>query len=257
MPNFGWALTPGSAMIPTDGSTMTVIVDGVALGTVDYNHCRAGASPTPPAGTCRDDIATLFPNVHEHHSGSGAIGVFSVDTTTLANGLHTIVWAVTDDQGRADGIGSRFFNVLNGGSSLTAADRRCGRRPRRRRRAVAAVGGAFGGARAGSRTCVAIGQRCRHRRPRGLRLRCAAGNDSRRLRRRAARAPAGVGPGRTATGSRYDGRIPERERHAAAAAGGQPARCGDRRVHVGAGPGLHRHLRPRVSPGRRRSCRWR
>ena len=31
-------------MIPTDGSTMTVAVDGVALGTVDYNHCRAGAS---------------------------------------------------------------------------------------------------------------------------------------------------------------------------------------------------------------------
>src|SRR5207344_1342043 len=61
--NFGWALTPGAAMIPTDGSSMTVIVDGVALGTVDYNHCRAGASPTPAPGQCRDDIATLFPTM--------------------------------------------------------------------------------------------------------------------------------------------------------------------------------------------------
>ena len=60
-PNFGWALTPGTAMIPTNGSTMNVVLDGVAVGKVVYNQCRAGATNTPPAGTCRDDVATLFP----------------------------------------------------------------------------------------------------------------------------------------------------------------------------------------------------
>jgi len=31
----------------------------------------------------------------------------------LANGIHNIAWSVTDDQGHVDGIGSRFFWVLN------------------------------------------------------------------------------------------------------------------------------------------------
>ena len=37
-----------------------------------------------------------------------------IDTTTLTNGLHTISWVVTDDQGATEGIGSRFFTVSNG-----------------------------------------------------------------------------------------------------------------------------------------------
>jgi hypothetical protein len=53
--------------------------------------------------------------------GSGAIGVFNLDTTTLANGLHTLAWGVTDNQGRVDGIGSRYFTIQNG-SSLVATD---------------------------------------------------------------------------------------------------------------------------------------
>ena len=32
--NYGWALTPGAAQIPTDGSTITVVVDGVPVGRV-------------------------------------------------------------------------------------------------------------------------------------------------------------------------------------------------------------------------------
>ena len=36
-----------------------------------------------------------------------------LDTTSLANGIHTIAWSVTDNQGRADGIGSRYFWVQN------------------------------------------------------------------------------------------------------------------------------------------------
>jgi hypothetical protein len=45
--------------------------------------------------------------------------VFNLDTTKLANGLHTIAWGVSDDGSRVDGIGSRFFTVQNGASGLT------------------------------------------------------------------------------------------------------------------------------------------
>jgi hypothetical protein len=41
------------------------------------------------------------------------VGGFVLDTTTLSNGLHTIVWVVTDDKGATQGIGSRFFTVAN------------------------------------------------------------------------------------------------------------------------------------------------
>jgi hypothetical protein len=51
----------------------------------------------------------------------GAVGFRALDTTALANGSHTIAWVVTDNQGAAEGIGSRFFTVSNGAGSLTAA----------------------------------------------------------------------------------------------------------------------------------------
>ncbi|MCP5050315.1 MAG: hypothetical protein GY940_24320, partial [bacterium] len=47
--NFGWVLTPQPNTIPIDGSTITVWVDGVALGNPVYNKYRS-------------DIAALFPN---------------------------------------------------------------------------------------------------------------------------------------------------------------------------------------------------
>ena len=103
--NFGWALTPLPKTIPVNGSTISVLVDGVPVGTADYNH------PRP-------DIAALFPGLN---NTNGAIGFRVLDTTTLANGLHTISWTVTDNQGAIEGIGSRFFTVSNGASSLTAA----------------------------------------------------------------------------------------------------------------------------------------
>ena len=120
--NYGWALTPGTAQIPIDGSTMTLVVDGVALGGVQYNLCRDGASPPSGPGACHDDIATLFPTMSNITLGSGAIGLSNIDTTRLTDGVHTIAWSVTDNQGHVDGLGSRFFSVLNGGSSLTASD---------------------------------------------------------------------------------------------------------------------------------------
>jgi hypothetical protein len=94
---FGWALTPLPAAIPTNGSTLQVYVDGSPLGHPTYNLYRS-------------DIATLFPG---YANSNGAVGLFVLDTTTLANGLHTIAWSVTDDLGRSDGIGSRYFWVQN------------------------------------------------------------------------------------------------------------------------------------------------
>ena len=118
--NFGWALTPGPAMIPTDGSTMRVVVDGVMIGNVTYNQCRLGPTNLPPVGTCQDDVATLVPSHTNITNGRGAIGSFDIDTTLLSDGLHTIAWGVVDDQGRSEGIGSRFFTVSNGSSLVPA-----------------------------------------------------------------------------------------------------------------------------------------
>ena len=39
----------------------------------------------------------------------------------MTNGLHTISWTVTDNAGAIDGIGSRFFTVVNGTGALTTA----------------------------------------------------------------------------------------------------------------------------------------
>jgi hypothetical protein len=95
--NFGWALTPQPNMIPIDGSTIRVFIDNLPVGNPVYNNYRA-------------DIATLFP---DYANSNGAIGYYYLNTTTLTNGLHTISWVVRDNAGNAQGIGSRFFNVLN------------------------------------------------------------------------------------------------------------------------------------------------
>jgi hypothetical protein len=95
--NFGWALTPQPANIPTNGSTIWVFVDNVPVGHPVYNNYRS-------------DIATLFPG---YANTNGAIGYYMLDTTTLANGIHTIAWSVTDSLGRVSGLGSRYFWVQN------------------------------------------------------------------------------------------------------------------------------------------------
>jgi hypothetical protein len=95
--NFGWVLTPQPGIIPTDGSTIQVFVDGNLLGTAQYDLPRS-------------DIQALFPG---YANTDGAIGFFSIDTTTLTNGVHTIFWVVADDHNRTDGIGSRYFTVNN------------------------------------------------------------------------------------------------------------------------------------------------
>jgi len=103
--NFGWALTQNPYLIPLDGSTITVLVDGVTLGHPTYNQYRS-------------DIANAFPGLA---NSNGAVGFFFLDTTKLANGMHTISWVVYDNAARGDGIGSRYFSVLNSGVGGTAA----------------------------------------------------------------------------------------------------------------------------------------
>jgi hypothetical protein len=51
------------------------------------------------------------------------VGFFYFDTTKLSNGVHTISWVVYDNQGRGDGIGSRYFTVQNvTGENVPEAD---------------------------------------------------------------------------------------------------------------------------------------
>lgn len=95
--NFGWILTPQPGVVPVNGSTIGVLIDGVSVGQPVYNQFRS-------------DIATLFPG---YANSGGAVGYRMIDTTSLTNGLHTIMWVVTDSLGRSEGIGSRYFSVLN------------------------------------------------------------------------------------------------------------------------------------------------
>ncbi len=84
--NFGWALTPGASFkIPTDGSTITVMVDGAPLGHPTYNQYRS-------------DIAYAFPN---YTNSQGAVGFFYLDSTRLANGTaHDQLGGVRRPQSR-------------------------------------------------------------------------------------------------------------------------------------------------------------
>ncbi len=115
--NFGWALTPPTTgcpmadqpcIIPTNGSTIFVFVDGASLGNPVYNLARC-------------DVDQLFPgyansgstNCAQNGIPPGPVGYFNLDTTQLTNGVHTIAWSVTDNAGKAQGIGSRYFTVEN------------------------------------------------------------------------------------------------------------------------------------------------
>jgi len=104
--NFGWALTPGQAfMIPVNGSTITVVIDGVFLGHPTY-------------GQFRSDIASLFPG---YTNSQGGVGFFFLDTTKLTNGVHAISWNAFDNANRGEGLGSRYFTVANAGTQNVPA----------------------------------------------------------------------------------------------------------------------------------------
>jgi hypothetical protein len=74
----------------------------------------------PTGWVSRSDLTSVFPSA-QYAGVSSALAVFSFDSTTLANGMHSISWTVTDNMGNADGVGSRFFWVWNGFGAVTAA----------------------------------------------------------------------------------------------------------------------------------------
>jgi hypothetical protein len=83
---------------------VSVFVDGVPVG-------------SPGSWASRSDLNTLFAG---YGGLATALGVLQFSSASYANGVHTISWLVTDNQGAAAGIGSRYFTVSNG-SGLTAA----------------------------------------------------------------------------------------------------------------------------------------
>jgi hypothetical protein len=99
--NWGWVLTPQPNFISIDGSTINVYVDGVNLGNPVYNIYRS-------------DIASLFPG---YANSEGAGGYFSIDTTGYSSGLHTISWTASDSAVNIDGLGSRYFTIINSSTS--------------------------------------------------------------------------------------------------------------------------------------------
>jgi hypothetical protein len=105
--NWGWVLSPGARRAdPPGGGSVSVIIDGVAVG-------------TPAGWTSRSDLTPLFP-VAGYSGVNTAVAVFTFDTTRLANGVHTIAWTATDNQTppHGAGIGSRYFVVNNGAASV-------------------------------------------------------------------------------------------------------------------------------------------
>lgn len=99
--NFGWALTPASHT--ADPRTCT-IVNGNVFMAID-----SGALTPVLYGDLRTDIAANFPGLS---NTNGAGGAFYIQIGTLSAGTHQIGWYVVDNCNRADGIGSRFFNVV-------------------------------------------------------------------------------------------------------------------------------------------------
>jgi hypothetical protein len=107
-PLFAWGLTPkvnGAATCRIPANGVQVSIDSGPLQPVVY-------------GDVRTDIAGAFAGFS---NSAAAGGHFIFDWSALAPGPHTIGLLVTDDCNRADGVGSRFFNVA-AGSSLTTAD---------------------------------------------------------------------------------------------------------------------------------------
>lgn len=100
--NSGWVLTPAGKMIPLDGSTIKVYVDGTLVG------------PVTTYNVARPDVKAYFPNLA---NSDGPEARLLIDTTHFADGVHTIAWGVVDDSGASEGIGSRFFTIQNRSAS--------------------------------------------------------------------------------------------------------------------------------------------
>ena len=102
--NQGWVLAQPGRSIPFNGSTIRLFIDGVE-------------QPNAAAyGFARPDVLALFP-LPTYANANGPAAQFTFDTAQWTDGLHTIVWAVRDDLGVLQGIGSRYIDIQNGSAS--------------------------------------------------------------------------------------------------------------------------------------------
>ncbi|HLP61569.1 MAG TPA: hypothetical protein VK186_22200 [Candidatus Deferrimicrobium sp.] len=108
--NWGWVLTPRPNIIPANGSTIHVWVDGIDIGHPVYNNYR-------------EDIAAMFPG---YANSNRAVGYFYLNTAPYENGIHTLSWTATDSGGNTDGIGSRYFAVQNNGTDQGSREKHKG-----------------------------------------------------------------------------------------------------------------------------------
>lgn len=101
----GWMLTPRPKIIATTGKTIWVWIDGVKQAHPVYKQYRA-------------DIALMFPTLRNK---DGAGGTYTFNTTSYANGLHTIKWVASDSAGAMGNTGTSYFRVLNTPSGTVPA----------------------------------------------------------------------------------------------------------------------------------------
>jgi len=95
--NQGWTLTPQPYTIPFDGSTITIRLDSLPIGSPVYNQFN-------------NEIATLFP---DYNNINGAGGSFILDAASLTHGVHSIAWLVEDNAGNNNVIGFQYFSINN------------------------------------------------------------------------------------------------------------------------------------------------
>lgn len=74
----GWALTPQPKTIPTNGSTISIYVDGKFIGHPTYNEYR-------------EDMAVMFP---EYSNSQGAGWSLLLDASAYQDAPHSISWDI-------------------------------------------------------------------------------------------------------------------------------------------------------------------
>lgn len=94
---WGWALTPQSNRIDAEQFSVELWVEGQKNGLATFDQVRT-------------DVAVLFPG---YANSRAAGGFFSINALHYPNGLHSLQRVVQDTGGNREGVGSRYFYVLN------------------------------------------------------------------------------------------------------------------------------------------------
>jgi hypothetical protein len=102
---FGWALTPAAGCNVAGGQQFMTIDSAPPNFPITY-------------GGSRTDIAASFPSFSDSNAAGGAV---VLNSTNYTNGAHAIGWLVYDSCGNGEGIGSRFFQILNSGARARMA----------------------------------------------------------------------------------------------------------------------------------------